>query len=394
LKRIYLDHNATSPMSGRVLDVLGCALSELPGNASSPHAEGQAARVALERARERMADRLGVHHSRVLFTSGGSESNNAAVRGAVASGLKAGRPAHVVVATPEHPSVLETARALRSRGIDVSELPVDSRGCVDPGDLEGVLAAKPACLVSVMHANNETGVIQPLLDLARIARESGAAFHADAVQALGKIPVRDEIAAADFISLSAHKIGGPVGVGALVVGDGAIFEPVITGGAQESRRRAGTEPVALAVAFAEALEAAEEDRGEVSARLASFRDLIEGAILDLAPRAVVHGRGAPRLPNTTNFFVPGAPGRTLVMQMDIAGYAVSTGAACSTGSSRPSHVLTAMGRSQDEALDSLRISLGPATSREDIAGFLSALASALSRWPAAETTLEATGATR
>jgi cysteine desulfurase len=230
-----------------------------------------------------------------------------------------------------------------------------------------------------MHANNETGVIHPVAELARVAHEAGALFHCDFVQSAGRIPLREAIAEADLGALTSHKVGGPVGVGALLLKEKVKFVPEVTGGAQEGRKRAGTEPVALAVAFAEALDLAESERLDSAARVESLRDFIEEAIGTMAPEAVFHGRGARRLPNTTHVFFPGAAGRNLVMQLDLMGYAVSTGSACSTGSSRPSHVLEAMGCSPLEALESLRISLGPETRHDDIAGFLSALSHSLDR---------------
>jgi len=250
LNRTYLDHNATSPMSARVLAVLAASAERFSGNASSPHAEGQAARLALETARDRVAAFAGVSPAEVVFTSGGSESNNAAIRGALAA---ASAPRHVVTSAVEHPSVTETCRSLQARGVEWSELRVDCHGLADPDELARLLAAKPACIVSMMHANNETGVIQPLEDLSRVARAFGALFHSDVVQSAGRIPIRGAVASADFASFTSHKVGGPPGIGALVVRKGAGFTSTMTGGAQEGRRRAGTEPVPLAVAFAEAL---------------------------------------------------------------------------------------------------------------------------------------------
>jgi cysteine desulfurase len=379
VKRTYLDHNATSPMSVRVLDILWTSLDRLRGNASSPHAEGQEARLALERAREKLAALIGISPREVIFTSGGSEANNAALRGAAAALIREGAPRHIVTSSVEHPSILETARSLQYEGMNRSHLPVDDLGQIDPESLRRLLEREPACLVSVMHANNETGVIHPVAELARVAHEAGALFHCDFVQSAGRIPLEEAIAEVDLGVLTSHKVGGPVGVGALLLKERVKFVPEVTGGAQEARKRAGTEPVALAVAFVEALDLATSERSESAARLESLRDFIEEAVGAIAPEAVFHGRGASRLPNTTNVFFPGAAGRNLVMQLDLMGYAVSTGSACSTGSSRPSHVLEAMGCSPLEALESLRISLGPETRRDDITGFLSALSHTLDR---------------
>ncbi|MBI3450949.1 MAG: cysteine desulfurase [Acidobacteria bacterium] len=377
MNRTYLDHNASAPMPDRVRQTLADALDRFAGNASSPHAEGQAAKRALEISRNGIAAFCGARPSEVVLTSGGSESNNAAIRGAAAASRDLGRPMRLVTSAVEHPSVLETCRALEKAGFEWTALRVDARGVVDPDDLRATLAARPACLVSVMHANNETGVIQPVEALADVARRHGALFHVDAVQSAGKIPVHTVVASADFTSLASHKIGGPAGVGALVVRESAPFASTLTGGAHEGRRRAGTEPVPLAVAFAAAAEIAAQDLEARAVRLASLRDFVEEAVSVVEPRAVFHGRGAARLPNTTNFYIPGDAGRDLVMQLDLMGFAVSNGAACSTGSARPSHVLAAMGRGAEETAHSLRVSLGPEVSRDDLAGFLTALARAL-----------------
>ncbi len=378
LRRVYLDHNASSPMSARVRECLAAALQRYPGNASSPHAEGQSARHALEEAREAVAEFAGVRASEVVFTSGGSESNNTALRGVVGA-ARGGAAARIVTSSVEHPSVLETCRALEREGVEVTCLRADARGMVDPAESEEILSRQEATLVSVMHANNETGVIQPVEELARLAREAGVPFHTDMAQSAGRIPIRASVSASSLVTLASHKVGGPPGIGALIVKEGTPFAPLIAGGAQEGRRRAGTEPVALAVAFAEALRTVAEEAESEAKRLGALRDFVEEALSAIDPRCRIHGRGAPRLPNTTNVFFPGAPGRTLVVQLDLLGCAVSTGSACSTGSARASHVLAAMGCSEPETLDSLRISLGDGTTREEVAFFLGALSEAVAR---------------
>jgi cysteine desulfurase len=386
VKRIYLDHNATSPMPGSVLEVLVSALSRLRGNPSSPHAEGQAARDALERARQEVASDVGALPAEVIFTSGGSESNNAALRGVLGGAGREGRGRRprLITSPVEHPSVLETCRDLeREEEVQVEYLGVDARGVVDPGEIEGLLKKAPADLISVMHANNETGVMQPVERIGELARARGVPFHTDMAQTAGKVPIRSAAARADLVSLAGHKLGGPVGVGVLVVRQGTPFRRFVAGGAQESRRRGGTEPAALALAFAEVLRIRAADPEPETIRMGGLRAALEKGLSEIEARLRLHGEGADRLPNTSNVFFPGAPGRVLAIQLDQLGFAVSTGAACSTGSSRPSHVLRAMGCGPEEAVDSLRISLGPETTRDEIEEFLSALGVCLDRLRAA-----------
>ena len=366
-------------MTPRVRDLLAEATQRFTGNASSPHAEGQSARLALESAREKVAAAIGVRPSEVVFTSGGTESNNSALRGVLRHSMRRGGKALLVTTEVEHPSILETCTDLEQQGVEISRLRVDSRGVVDPDDLADCLDARPAALVSVMHANNETGAIQPVEDLARRCRERGVPFHADMVQSAGKIPIRGVMALVGLCSIASHKVGGPAGIGALVIREGTPFAPFVTGGAQEGRRRAGTEPVPLAVAFAEALSLAVAFAEAGAGALALLRDRIESALPAMDKVCIIHAQGAPRLPNTTNFFFRRAPGRMLVMQLDQKGYSVSTGSACSTGSSRPSHVLAAMGCSPSEAFDSVRVSLGSGTTESQVAGFIEALGESVTR---------------
>lgn len=387
MKRVYLDHNAGSPLRREALAALQSAHGRLAGNPSSPHAEGQAARHALEDARETVARAAGARPEEIVFTSGGTEADNAALRGVVRAARAAGaRTVHVVTSAVEHPAVLETARSLRSEGADLTVLPVDGRGVVDPDAVARVLDARGATLVSVMHANNETGVVQPVGEIAEVCRSRGVTFHTDAVQSAGKLRL-DPALGADLVSLGSHKVGGPAGVGALVVRGGTPFAALLEGGAQEGRRRAGTEPVALAAAFAAAIRAAVEELPIAAPRLEALRATIEDGLAGIDAGRVLHGAGAPRLPNTTHAFLRRAPGRILVLQLDRLGFAVSTGSACSTGSSRPSHVIAAMGRPGPEAADSLRVSTGPETTAGDVEAFLLALAEAVAR-------LEPAGAAR
>ncbi len=381
MKRIYLDHNATSPMPEPVREVLFSALSRLGGNPSSPHAEGQAARDALERARQGVALHVGASPAEVIFTSGGTESNNSALRGVLGGARRErhGRRPRLITSPVEHPSVLETCGDLEREGVQVEYLGVDARGVVDPGEVERLLDGEPADLISVMHAGNETGVMQPVERIGELARARGVPFHTDMAQSAGKVPIRSAATRADLLTFAGHKLGGPVGVGALVVRQGLPFRRFMAGGGQESLRRAGTEPAALALALAEAFRIRAADPEPEAIRMAGLRAALEEGFCAIEPQHRLHGDGAERLPNTSNVFFPGAPGRMLAIQLDLIGFAVSTGAACSAGSSRPSHVLKAMGCGPEEAADSLRISLGPETTRDDIEEFLSALAVCLDR---------------
>lgn len=347
--RVYLDHNATSPLKESARQAMLSAF-ELGGNASSIHEEGRKAHAVLDDARESVARALGVIAPMVVFTSGGSEANNLALKGAPVERL--------IVSAIEHPSVLEAARGA---GKKVDILPVDGEGLVDLAALERLLRAGPKALVSVMLANNETGVIEPLRDVAALAHEHGALVHTDAVQALGKIPVNFGLLGVDLLSVSAHKLGGPPGAGALVVRDGLALAPLIHGGGQELRRRAGTENLVAIAGFA---AAAQEKRLEIKPLRDHLEERLEGA--------VIFGAGAERLPNTSCFALPGLSAETLLMALDLAGFAVSSGSACSSGKVAKSHVLAAMGVAPELAASALRASLGWTTTPEHIDQFISA----------------------
>lgn len=347
--RIYLDHNATSPLKESARQAMLSAF-ELGGNASAIHEEGRKAHAVLDNARESVARALGVIAPMVVFTSGGSEANNLALKGAPVERL--------IVSAVEHPSVLEAAR---SAGKTVDILPVDGEGRVDLAVLESLLKSGPKALVSVMLANNETGVIEPLRDVAALAHAHGALVHTDAVQALGKIPVNFGLLGVDLLTVSAHKLGGPLGAGALIVRDGLALTPLIHGGGQELRRRAGTENLAAIAGFA---AAAQEKRLEIKALRDHLEERLEGA--------VIFGAGAERLPNTSCFALPGLSAETLLMALDLAGFAVSSGSACSSGKVAKSHVLAAMGVAPELAASALRVSLGWTTTAEHIDQFISA----------------------
>ena len=358
---IYLDHNATAPLRPEAAAAL-CRALEVTGNASSVHGYGRRARALIEDARERLAAFVGARPAELIFTSGGTEANNMALRG-----LAAGR---ILVSAGEHDSVLNAVPG-------ATRIPLGADGLVDLDALRELLAEGPEpALVSVMLANNETGVIQPMARIVALAREGGALVHSDAVQAAGKIPLDFATLGVDLLSLSAHKLGGPPGVGALVIAEGARCDPLLRGGGQERRRRAGTENLPGIAGFAAAAAAAELDR---FAALASLRDELERRLRAAAPEVKVYGAGSPRLPNTSCFGLPGLAAETQVMALDLAGVAVSAGAACSSGKVAPSHVLRAMGVDEAEAGAAIRVSLGWDSRAEDIERFLEAWCALYSR---------------
>lgn len=345
--RHYLDHNATSPLRPEAKAAMLLAMGQ-GGNASSVHGEGRAARAMLDDAREQVARAVGVIAPMVVFTSGGSEANNMALKGAAVERL--------IVSAVEHPAVLQAATA---SGKPVSIIPVDGNGVIDLVALEELLHG-PKALVSVMLANNETGVVQPIADVVRLAQAHGALVHTDAAQALGKLPVNFGLLGVDMMTLSAHKLGGPAGAGALVIRDGLPVEPLIHGGGQELRRRAGTENL-LALAGFGAVAGS-------SMNVTALRDRLEAAL----EGTVVFGQGVARLPNTTCFACPGMAAETLLMAFDLAGVAVSSGSACSSGKVAKSHVLAAMGVAPEISQAAIRVSLGWNTTDEDIDQFIAA----------------------
>lgn len=358
---VYLDHNATTPPLPAARAAMLAAL-EAGGNPSSVHAAGRAARRTVEEARAAVADLVCAFPAEVIFTSGGSEANALALRGvAEAGGVKA-----ILAGETEHDSVLANALDAARSGIAFRTLGVDARGVPDLDALERALAAcgGPA-LVSVMLANNETGVIAPAADIAKRVKAAGGLFHVDAAQAAGRMPVNLRDLGADMMTVSAHKMGGVPGAGALVVRDGVKLARQIAGGGQELGRRAGTENVPAIAAFGAAAASPAD-----WTRLAGLRDRMEAAIRQAVPQAAIHGAGAPRLPNTALIGLEGVPGETQVMAMDLAGFAVSSGAACSSGKVKISHVLRAMGVTA--AGDAIRVSLGPDTREEQVDAFVTA----------------------
>ncbi len=365
--RTYLDHNATSPIRPEARKAWAEALDAATGNPSSLHAEGRAARARLERAREQVAALAGCAPADVVFTSGGSEAISAAVRG-VADRAPADRP-RIVVSSIEHSAVLEAAQAARSRGAVVVRAPCGPTGRVDVGRFATQIGPD-VCLVALQLANNETGVIQPVEEIGSLCRDRGVPFLVDAVQAAGKLPLDPKRLRADLLVLSGHKLGGPRGTGALIVRKGIVLAPLIAGGAQERRRRGGTEAVAAQCAFGAAAAEAQRSCSTEAKRLLRLRARLETRLRAQFPDIRVHGQTVPRLPNTLNFAIPGIPGDTLAIALDLAGFAVSTGSACASGAVEPSHVIEAMGYSTDQARGAVRISLGWNTRDTDVDHFL------------------------
>jgi len=353
--RVYLDHNATSPLRDEVVEAMLRVLRGVYGNPSSVHEEGRAARAALERARESAAALLGVEAREVLFTGGATEANNTVLLGALA--IHPGAARHLVTSTVEHPSVEAPLEALERAGWRVTRVGVDSEGLLDLAQLEAALERDTA-LVSMLWANNETGVLQPMAQIAALAHDRGIPVHADATQAVGKIPVDLGEIPVDFVSLSAHKFNGPKGVGCLIARAASAIEPILRGGPQERGRRGGTENVAGIVGLGVACELA---RRELAARMrdyAALRDRLWDGIQAKIPAVRRNGSVEHLLPNTLNVEFEGAAGELLLQALDVEGVAVSSGAACHSGSIEPSRVLIAMGRSPEAARGSLRFSVG------------------------------------
>jgi cysteine desulfurase NifS len=361
-RRIYLDHNATTPLAPQVYAAMKGAMKEYYGNPSSIYREGKTARSAMETARRKVAQLLGCTARRVVFTGGGSESNNFVLKGVAFAAPKSRN--HIITTTIEHPSVLAACGWLDRHGFDVTYLPVSRWGLIEPADLVNALTER-TCLISIMLANNEIGTIQPVRQLARIARDHGVPFHTDAVQAVGKIPVDVEELAVDFLTLSGHKIGGPKGTGAVYVRKGMELDPLIHGGKQEGGLRAGTENLAGLVGLGRAAELGLQDLGSAG-RVAKLRDRMEEGIAALLREAKRNGHARDRLPNTLNMTLPGIRGESIVLALDQAGISISSGSACRSGSPEPSHVLLAVGLSREEAHCSIRISLGPENTEEEV----------------------------
>ncbi len=369
--RIYLDHNATTPVDPDVVAAVAEAMRDDFGNPSSVHYFGQRAKARLDDARQQVAALIGGAPTEVVFTSGGTEADNFAIRG-VAEALEPLGKRHLVTSAIEHEAVLATMRALERRGWRVTRVPPDRDGVVQADDIEAAFGADTA-LVSLMYANNEVGTLQPVADCAARARARGILVHTDAIQAVGKVPVDAEALGVDLLSLSAHKFHGPKGVGALWIRRGTRLIPPMTGGRQERSRRAGTENVPAIVGLGVAARLAAGRLAHNSLAQASLRDTLEQEILARLPGTHVNGGRQPRVPNTTSIGFDGIEAESLLIALDLEGFAVSTGSACSSGTLEPSHVLKAMGLPLHDTQNALRISLGHETTAGEIAALVDAL---------------------
>jgi cysteine desulfurase len=363
--RYYFDHNATTPVAPEVFLAMAPLMTEVFGNASSIHQFGQRARAELDRARRSVASMVGAKAEEIVFTSGGTEADNMAIFGA---------GGHVVTTTAEHPAVLEAA----AHSLDATFVPVDATGVVDPQAIEAAIRPDTK-LISVMHVNNELGVIQPLREIARIAQDAGVQFHSDGVQAVGKIPVSVDDLGVDLYSISAHKIYGPKGTGALYVRKGTDLRPLIYGGPHERKMRAGTENVAGAAGFGRAAKWVIEESASEAGRQTALRDRLEAGILAQVADAHINGAGAPRVGNTSNIRFDGIDSEPLLIALDLQGFAVSSGSACSSGATEPSHVLAAIGLNRVEAKSSVRFSLGRVNTVEQIELLTQAVVQAVTR---------------
>src|SRR5437868_3928376 len=371
MHRVYLDSNATTPLLPEVFGAMRPYYLEEFGNASSIHHHGQHARAAVERARESVAKLLGCRAAEVVFTSGGTEADNLAI-----FGLLRARD-HVVTSQIEHHAVLNACKRLEQRGFEVTYLRVDDRGLVDPDELKRAIRPNTK-LISIMMANNETGVLQPVEEIGRIASEADIYFHTDAVQAAGKVPIDVKQIGCDLLSISGHKFHGPQGTGAMYVRRGTLIEPLFFGGNHERQRRAGTENLPGIIGLGCAAEIALRGFGDGSVdRIARLRDHLESALLDEIDAAAVNSGQTPRVPNTSNIYFDHIEGEAMVIALDLKGLAVSTGAACSSGAIEPSHVLTAMGLPPERARASIRFSVGKHNTQEDIDFALSVIPATL-----------------
>jgi cysteine desulfurase len=373
----YFDHNATTPLSEEVLECLTRVQRECYGNPSSIHTAGQRARQAVEEARAQVARWLHAEPSEVVFTSGGTESDNLAIFGIVRrNGGAAGK--HVITTTIEHPAVLGACAQLEREGARVTRVRVGSAGVVEAEDVRQAVRPETA-LITVMHANNETGAVQPIEAIAEIAREAGVPLHSDGVQAAGRLAVDVWAMGVDLYSLSGHKLNAPKGVGVLAVRNGVSLEAVQHGGRHERERRAGTENVPGIAALGSAAGWLVEHRAEEARRLGFLRDRLETGIIENVPGTRVNAASTPRTPNTTNVLFAGVAGEALTIALDLAGFQVSTGAACSSGAVEPSHVLTAMGLDAAEARSSIRFSLGRTSDEAQVDALIEAVRSAVAR---------------
>jgi len=370
MKRVYLDYAATTPTHPEVVTAMLPYLNDTFGNPSSIHSFGQEAKGAVEEARETIAALIGAKNDEIVFTSGGTEADNFAIKGIAYANEHRGN--HIISSSIEHHAVMEPLKFLERRGFQVTYLPLDQYGTVDPQDVRKAVSEK-TILISVMHANNEMGTIEPIAEIGRIAKERGVYFHTDAVQTVGHIPVNVNELGVDLLAISAHKLYGPKGVGALYVRKGTKVAPFMHGGEQERRRRASTENVPGIVGFGKAVQIAQEEMGAEAERLTLLRDeLIEG-LLERIDSVQLNGHPSKRLPNNVNVSVQYVEGESMLLNLDAEGIAASTGSACSSSSLAPSHVLLALGLSHEQAHGSLRFTLGRETTEEQIGRVLEVL---------------------
>ena len=363
MKRIYMDHAATTPMAPEVIEAMNAAFVEIFGNASSLHQPGLEARAALEEARERVAGLIGADAAEVYFTSGGTESDNLAIRGAALANRARGR--HIITTSIEHPAILEPCRKLEEEGFEVTYLPVTREGLVEIEALESAIRADTV-LISIMHANNEIGTIQPIAEAGEIARDREIVFHTDAVQTVGKIPTKVDDLGVDLLSISSHKLHGPKGVGALYIRKGTPIEPIVFGGGHERGMRSGTENVPGIVGLATAADLAGENLEEDMIRMSGMRDRLADYVLARVEDTWVNGSRTKRLPHNLNLGFSFIEGEALLLRLDAEGIAVSTGSACSSKKTVASHVLTAIGLRPEEAHGSLRITLGRENTDQEV----------------------------
>src|SRR6266849_5793615 len=369
MHRVYLDHNATTAVEPEVLDAMLPYLSGEYGNAASIHTFGQKARAAVETAREQVAALIGARPQEIVFTSGGTESDNHAIFGVVAQPILAVRSGeiarHIITTALEHEAVLNACQALEKEGVRVTYLPTDREGLIDLGELRRAIRPE-TILITIMHANNELGTVQPLEEIGRMAAEADVYFHTDAVQSAGKIPIAVNVLGVDLLSISGHKLYAPKGIGALYIRGGTRLRQLLYGGHHQRGFRPGTENVAGIVGLGKAAEIARHSLAENAQHVSSLRDKLQQGLLQRVPQSRVNAAAAPRTPNTTNIVFPGVEGEALLIALDLKGLACSTGAACSSGAVEPSHVLTAIGLPPEEARASLRFSVGRHTTSADV----------------------------
>ena len=370
MKRIYLDYAATTPTHPEVVKAMLPYFTDIFGNPSSIYSYGQEAKGAIEEARAKVADLIGARGEEIVFTSGGTEADNFTLKGVAFANENKGN--HIITSPIEHHAVIETCRFLERRGFRITCLPVDEYGGIDPGDVRKAITDK-TILISVMQANNEMGTIEPIAEIGRIAREAGIYFHTDAVQAVGHIPVDVNELGVDLLSMSAHKLYGPKGVGALYIRKGTKLVPLIHGGEQEKKRRASTENVPGIVGLGKAVELARQDMTEEAERLTYLRDRLIKGLLERIDHSRLNGHPRHRLPNNVNVSVDYVEGESMLLNLDLEGICASTGSACSSANLEPSHVLLALGLSPEQAHGSLRFSLGKWTTEEEIERVLEVL---------------------